>query len=161
MKEIHHNSGTTVFISVEEENSPYEVWGKAGKYPFKDGDERTGILTDIYPDNNGFLGYAGNESEISYHVKEINQSIENVKEMMYEFDENDKVYIDASTMDDFSKTLLLDNVNLSDYITSNPKEATIKLSGPICTPDSFKQFVEELEQKQVKLLAERKVNSAV
>ena len=79
---------------------------------------------------------------------------------MYEFDENDKVYVDASTMDDLSKALLINNISLSDYITDNPEKATIKLSGPICTPDSFKQFVEELEQKQIKLLAERKVNSA-
>ncbi len=155
------NDTGMVFISIEEENSPYEVWGQAGKYPFKDGNERNGIITSIYLDNNGDLGYGGNENEISYHVKDINQSIENIKNIMYELDENDKVYIDTSTMDDFSKALLIEKSGLSDFITDNPEKASIKLSGPICTPDSFKQFVEELEQKQIKLLAERKSNPAI
>ena len=161
-EEAGNESVTVVFISVEEgKYSPYEVWGKADRYPFNDGNERNGIVIPLYPDSRGSLVYEGNEGYISYQVEDINQSIGNIKEMMYNFGDDDKIYIDTSTMDDFSKALLIDSSVLSEYITNNPKKATIKLSGPICTPDSFKQFAEELEQKQIKLLAGRKTNSPV
>lgn len=155
------NNSETVFISVEEgKNSPYEIWGEINKHKFKNGTERSGIIAQISIDPKGSLNYNGEDRQMAEYVENINQSIKDIQEIMYEFKDTDKVYIDLSTVDEFSKALIMNNEGLSDYITTNPNGASINLPGPICTPDSFKQFAEELQKQQIKLLAERKHNSA-
>ena len=146
-----------VFIRADK-GSEYEIWGQAGSYKFSKGESfgviapikiiktRRGRSLDVHDPINDV------DENIKKSVDSIKGNIDNIVNLVTDLSD-EKIYIDTSTMDEFSRALLTENNLVNRYTTNNPEEASIILQGPICTPESFNQFVKELEKQKTKLLA--------
>ena len=138
------------FVPVNEGGtSPYAVWGKASNVDFADGEEKFGIIIPIGINRSNNLYTKHGDEGVQQSVQDINNYVSEIEDIAFALDK--KIYIDTSTMDDFSKSLLLERRSLSNYITNKYDEASILLPGPVCTPASFQRFVEELAKQQAEL----------
>ncbi len=156
------NNSNAVFISVKEGKvSPYTVWGEPEERQFSDGQERYGIIApiEIQSKHGNILTTQDKSETVQQAVESISKNIQEIEEMTFDLQDK-KIYIDVSTMDELSKILLLSRSNLLDYITDDPEKASIVLPGPICTPDSFQQFVKEFKKQQTELAAEQEMTPA-
>ena len=146
------------FIPVEGKNSPYSVWGKISDYPFPNV-EKHGIIAPIRIVRGHHLSATIEDENIQQSVERINNYVNEIEDFAFKNLQDKKIYIDKSTMDIFSDELLR-RPGLSDFITDKLDEASISLPGPICTPDSFQRFVEEIKKQQM-ILDRQEHNPAI
>ena len=139
------------FVPVKEgSTSPYAVWGDISSINFADGEEKFGIIIPIGIDRSDNLYTKHRDEKVQKSVQDINNYVSEIEDIAFALDK--KIYIDTSTMDEFSKSILLERKSLSNYITDKYDEASVLLSGPVCTPVSFQQFVNEFKKQQTELL---------
>ncbi len=146
-----------VFIRADK-GSEYEIWGQVSSYKFSKG-ESVGVIAPIKitkTRRGSSLGVYGPINDVDENIQKSVDSIEGdigtIEKMIVNLSDK-KIYIDTSTMDEFSRALLTENDLVNRYTVANPEEASIILQGPIFTPNSFKKFVEELEKQKTELLA--------
>lgn len=155
------DNGKSFFIGVTDKDSPYGVWGEVGEKNFNDGGTQLGVIAPVSIESRREVEYFGDSDRVANSVIRINNNLETLRDIIFELGKADQmVYIDTSTMDYLSKALLNENDNFIDYIVSDPKQASIRIEGPIFTPDSFQRFTEEF-QKQVELLDREEESHAI